>query len=370
MQTKNNSILETIVLTGGHAGATAISVIEELHNRYKNLEIYWIGSKYALEGKKIPTLEYQTFPKIEVKFISLFSGRLQRKFTRHTLPSILKIPFGFIHALIVLKKIKPKLIVSFGGYSSFPVIVIGKLLGIKIVIHEQTAVAGRANKYASFVADKIALAREESKRYFPVNKSVVTGNPISKEILRLKNVPVNNKIPIIFISGGSRGSEILNKEIELVLPQLISKYHVIHQTGINQEDYYLNLKNGLPEKLRTNYQIYGFIQTQNWPKLLSQADIVISRSGANIVSELIALKKPSILVPLRYAYLDEQTKNAELAQKFGIAWLIKQEDLNSELLLRTINEVFSKKEKIKDLKYISPDVEADKKFVDLLAEYL
>src|SRR3990172_6714258 len=111
-----------IVLTGGHAGTTAISVVEELvkeSGRYR-WEIHWIGASSAVEGKKVATLEKRVLPRMGVSFHSILTGRLQKKWTVHTLPSILKIPLGFFHAVFLLLKIRPKIILSFGGFAALP----------------------------------------------------------------------------------------------------------------------------------------------------------------------------------------------------------------------------------------------------------
>ena len=159
-----------IVLTGGHAATTAIAVIEELLRRKESgvfNEIYWIGAKYALEGRKIRTLESTTIPKLGVRSFNIISGRIQKRFSVWTIPSLFKIPIGFFHALYILAKIKPNLILSFGGYSAFPVVVVGKMMNIPIVIHEQTMVYGLANKISSSLATKVTLARKESLEFFP-----------------------------------------------------------------------------------------------------------------------------------------------------------------------------------------------------------
>lgn len=145
-----------IVLTGGHAGTTAIAVIEELIRRREiNWDIYWIGAKKAFEGKSISTLESLHLPKLGVKHYTIISGRLQRKFTPWTIPSLIKIPISFFHAWKVLKQINPRVIISFGGYSAFPVVVAGALKRIPTVIHEQTAAVGRANKLSALFANNL-----------------------------------------------------------------------------------------------------------------------------------------------------------------------------------------------------------------------
>ena len=130
-----------MVFTGGHAATTAVAVVEEIKDEGKEWKLYWIGVKNAIEGKKVITLESEVLPRLGVKFIPITTGRLQRKFTFYTIPSLLKIPVGFVQSFYYLLKIKPKAVLSFGGFASFPVVFNSRLLGIPVIVHEQTSVA-------------------------------------------------------------------------------------------------------------------------------------------------------------------------------------------------------------------------------------
>lgn len=371
MKKKQNNLEIRILLTGGHAGATAYAVIEELRARRNILwQIYWIGAGKAIEGKNISTLEREVFPKISVNFYQLFTGRIQRRFTPWTIPSLMRIPFGFIHAFLLVSKIKPKITLSFGGFVAFPVVVASWFLGIPVVIHEQTAAIGRANKYSTFFARKIALAREESKGFFPPRKSVVVGNPISKEIAKIKPKKSLGEPPTIFITGGSRGSVTINDLTEKILQKLLTDCCVIHQTGVYQLEKFEEIKNKLNKNIKNRYEVYGMIAPWEWYKILGKADIIVSRSGANIVSEIMAVKRPSILIPLPLAYYDEQKKNALFAQKYGIAKVLDQGTTTSEKLLAEIYNTRKKWYKIvaKVKSKPSPDQGSAAKLVDVVEE--
>jgi len=201
-----------ILLTGGHAATTGIAVIEEIRKteKLKDSKIYWLGAQTAMEGSKISTLESRVFPRIGVQFIPIIAGKIQTKFTRHTIPSILKIPVGFIQAFWYLVKIRPNVVLSFGGYSSFPVVFWSWVFRIPVILHEQTVAAGRASISSSPFATKIALARSESLSYFPKNKSVITGNPLMSNVLKVKPRKYLGNPPTILIIGGSRGSNFIN----------------------------------------------------------------------------------------------------------------------------------------------------------------
>jgi len=357
-----------IVFTGGHAGTTALVVAGEIKKRDLDWKIFWIGPKRAMEGKKIETFESKVFPEAGIYFRPIVAGRLQRKFTRYTIPALLKVPVGFIHAFILLLQIKPKVILSFGGYAAFPVVVVGKLLGIPVLIHEQTAVVGRTNRYTAYFATKIALSRKESLKYFPDNKCVVTGNPILPEIAKLPAKQTIGNPPAIFITGGSRGSVTINELIADILEKLLGSYRLIHQTGELEYKKFTEKKDGLPSNLKENYEVFANTPPDKMPEILSKADIVVARAGANTVSEIIAAKKPSILIPIPFSYLDEQTKNASFAESLGLARMLPQAEVNGARLLSEINYLAENWQKISEeaSEIQSPDKDAAGKVVDLL----
>jgi UDP-N-acetylglucosamine--N-acetylmuramyl-(pentapeptide) pyrophosphoryl-undecaprenol N-acetylglucosamine transferase len=357
-----------IVFTGGHAGTTALAVVEAIKKIDLDWEIHWIGPLYAVEGKKEITLEAKLFPQEKIVFHPLFSGRVQRKFTLWTIPSILKIPFGFLHALSLLMKIHPKAILSFGGFSAFPVVVVGWLLGIPVILHEQTAAAGRANRFSSFFATKIALARESSRKFFAAKKEVITGNPIFSSYFKIEPTKIHSGTPIIFITGGSRGSTSINSLIEGSLPYLLNKYQLIHLTGPFDFSKFENIKDKLPSNLKTNYQVYQSLLPSQMSTNMEKADLVISRAGANTVSELIAAKEPCILIPIPWSYLNEQTRNAEYAKEFGIARIMDEKEATPEEFIKEIDDMFIDLKKIQESvkSKISPDIDASEKLVKLI----
>lgn len=364
--------INRLVLTGGHAATTAVAVVEEIRSQNKKWKLYWIGVKNAIEGKKVVTLESEVLPRLGVKFLSLTTGRLQRKFTLYTIPSFLKIPIGFVQSLYYLLKIKPRAVLSFGGFASFPVVFNAKLLGIPVIIHEQTAAAGRANLASSKFATKIALAREESKKYFKNSEIVVTGNPVMKEIQKVQ--PIADKIekPVIYVTGGSRGSQSINDSVEAILKKLLSKYKVIHQTGGLDYLKFSEIRQKLPQALRDNYEVFIRVNPLEISKIYSQSTLIVSRSGANTTSEIMIIRRPAIMIPLPISYMDEQTENAKVAKKWGISEIISQANLTPEKLLSTIEKTIQNTPKI--LKNISGkqslDKDASGKLVDLVGNYM
>lgn len=364
-----------ILLTGGHAATTAIATLEELVRREGKkyfYDIYWIGTKKAMEGKNIPTVESQVLPRLGVKHYSIVSGRIQRKFTLWTIPSLAKIPLGFIHALLLLIKIRPRIILSFGGAASFPVVVVGKLCGIKVVSHEQTIAVGRANRFSAFFVNKIALAREGSIAFLPRKKCVVTGNPVMTQIAEIEAPKKLQSPPVIYVTGGSRGSQTLNELIANSLGEFLEKYFLIHQTGHIDYQYFVKLRQSLPSEMQARYEVYSTIDHLQVDGVFKRSDMVIARSGANTVSDIVASKRPAILIPLPITYMDEQTKNAKYAEDIGIARILRQDEANKNTLLGAVAETVDHWNEMvaKATKYNNPDLLASSRLVNLLEEVL
>jgi UDP-N-acetylglucosamine--N-acetylmuramyl-(pentapeptide) pyrophosphoryl-undecaprenol N-acetylglucosamine transferase len=329
-----------IVIVGGHF-SPALSVIQNLGNN----EIYYFGRKHVFEGDKAISFEYQEITKLGIPFFALKTARLQRKFSRHTIPSFGKLPLGFLQSFLLLKKIKPDVVVSFGGYLSIPVGFAAYALKIPLVIHEQTFDAGFANKILSRFAKKICISWETSEKYFPKEKIILTGNPIRKEILEnSEDLKMDNKLPLIYITGGSAGSHIINSIVAKTVNKLSKKYFVFHQTGDSQKfkdyDLLLKVKENLDKMCQKNYVLKKFLSPKDSAMLIKSADLVIGRSGANTVTELIYLKKPAILIPITYSQKNEQLKNAQFMKDFGLAEIINENLLNEKVFLEKINYIF------------------------------
>ncbi len=329
-----------IAIIGGHL-SPAFSVIQE----FKEEEVLLIGRKYAIEGDSALSLEFQFAKEYKVPFKEITAGRLQRKFTVHTISSIFKFPFGFFQAISILRSFKPNVVVGFGGYVELPVIFAAKIFGIPVVIHEQTFQAGFANRIASFFADKILISWESSREYFPQGKTVLTGNPVRKEILdALVKVKVNSENkhtnPVIYITGGSLGSHKINLLVQGCLEELLGIATVIHQTGDSKVfadfDKLDSVKQKLSKSFKEKYTLGKFFSTKEVVSIYKKADLVICRSGVNTVTELFYLQKPALLIPLSFAQKNEQYKNAEFLKKMGLAE-IGSENLNPKDFLNLIN---------------------------------
>lgn len=335
---KNNRFgRHRIVLTGGHAATTALSTIEALSA--SKWEISWIGSPRALEGQKQLTLEFREFPKLGIRCYPIVAGRIQRRFTRHTIISLFKVPVGFIHALYLILKIRPDVIISYGGFAAFPVVVAGWIARCPIVLHEQTIAIGLANKFSIPFATKIALSRHQSKKYYPKTKSVLIGNPVRAEFYNIKKpkAPAGNLS--ILATGGSRGSILFNNHLLAALPMLLSRYQIVHQSGEMDYKRCKKFAESLSGTFAKNYILLPSIEPTEMWRYFDRADIIIGRAGANTVAEVIASGKPAIFMPISWSQNDEQAKNAALAAESGQALIISEDGPLGQGLSSAISSV-------------------------------
>lgn len=328
-----------ILVTGAHF-TPAVATIEEL-KRKDGVEVVYVGRKTTLEGDKTLSVESKVLPSLGVKFIPIMAGRLQRTFTAHTIPSLLKVPIGLFQALYIILSEKPDVILSFGGYVAVPVVIAGWFFSIPIIIHEQTFVSGMANRICSVFADKIAISFEMSA--FKGEKVILTGNPIRPEIVKkslgvkLVHPPGGRDLPNILIMGGNQGSHVINLVVEQCLDRLLKLAEVYHQTGDSRYRDFERLE-GLGKLgglgiLRERYTVKKWIG-EEYGEVLQEADLVVSRAGINTLTELALSKKPALLIPIPNK---EQSKNARYFEGLGLARILPQSKLSAEALLENID---------------------------------
>ncbi|MFS8130558.1 MAG: UDP-N-acetylglucosamine--N-acetylmuramyl-(pentapeptide) pyrophosphoryl-undecaprenol N-acetylglucosamine transferase [Candidatus Dojkabacteria bacterium] len=343
MSKKSNLIL----FTGGHA-TPALAVISELKKRgYTNF--LWVGHKYNQQGNTEVSPEFKLVEEAGIKFIDLKTGKLNRKWTlQNFLPSVLSILmifYGFIQSKLILLRNRPAIVVSFGGYLAVPVVIIAWVLRIKIITHEQTIVTGLANKIISKFANKVCISWESSKQFFPSNKTVLTGNPIRREVFKIESTDLikdlDPKKPTLYITGGNQGAHEINKRVFEYLPNLLQECNIIHQTGnstaTNDYQKAIEMKKELPGDISIRYVPVDYVKSNEIGAVFNKADVIFSRSGANTITELLALGKLSILMPIPWTSGDEQTKNARILEETGLGFIIIQKDnLTSKQIYQTI----------------------------------
>ncbi len=341
-----------VAVGGGGHFAPALALTQTL--RKKRNAVLLVGRKYSIEGDRTLSFEYQSARKNKINFKPIISGRLQRQFTRYTLLSLLKIPYGFIQSYLIVRKFKPDVVLSFGGYVSFPVALCAFFLGIPVVVHEQTLEAGLSNRIVSILAKKVCISWRSSAKFFQRAKTVRTGNPIRKfKIKPLKTALGQNCLedkeykdfPLLYITGGSLGSHAINQTVKECIEDLLGKFRVIHQTGNSKKyidfDILSNLRAGLKQEQKDRYFIAKFIDSAYVGSVLYRADLIIARSGINTITELLYFGKPTIVIPLPFSQKNEQVKNAFFLKEMGLGEVLLQKDLSGITLKNKIFELFA-----------------------------
>ena len=342
-----------IVIVGGHL-SPALAVMEKL----KNDEVFYVGRKHVFEGDSSLSLEYQEIEKLKIPFFAINAARLQRRFTKHTLPSLLKFPLGVLQSLKILNRIKPDVVLGFGGYLFLPVAMAAYTLKIPVVIHEQTLEAGFTNKLVSKLAKRICISWKSSEKFFQKSKTVFTGNPLREEFIKVKNARrEKNSIPLIYIVGGSAGSHVINILVEQTLDRLLKQYVIIHQTG--GSEVYRDFAR-LESKKSEKYECKKFLRPQETARVMQQADLVVCRAGINTVTELIYLNKPAFLIPLATGQRNEQLKNAIYLKKLGLGEFAAEDSLTSDLFISTISSMLENIEEYKLKEQVLINDAADK----------
>jgi len=324
-----------IVFCGGHHNS-ALLVAQALKQRGN--QIYWFGHKYTMIGDKNPGAEYLEEIAQKIPFFEIKAGKWQPRF--NFLINILRIPYGFGQSLFFLIKLFSELFVSFGGFLALPVSIAGFFLKIPIVTHEQTTVAGIANKLISKISIKVFVSFPSSVNNFPRKKVILTGLPIREEVFNQGNKFFNNSKKTIYITGGKQGAHLINEEVFKILPELLENFNVIHQCG--STSVYKDILTGqeIKEKLNKNfnYIIKEYFFENEIGSVFKSADFVISRAGAHTVYELLYLRKPAILIPIPWSNKNEQMSNALMLAEAGLAKVLDQEELKKDQLLANIKE--------------------------------
>ncbi|MBN1263339.1 MAG: UDP-N-acetylglucosamine--N-acetylmuramyl-(pentapeptide) pyrophosphoryl-undecaprenol N-acetylglucosamine transferase [Candidatus Pacebacteria bacterium] len=357
-----------VVITGGHHNC-ALVVAEKLRRR--GWQVFWFGHKFTMLKDQRLSAEYQEVKKAGFDFYEIKAGKISRN---DRLSYLFRLPQGFVQSADRLLKIKPDLIISFGGYLAVPVVVTGWFLRIPSITHEQTAVYGWANCLIGRLAQKILVSWSSSLKHFPAKKVVFTGLPLRKEIfLKGRKISFNNKKPTIYITGGKQGSHLLNQAVGSSLKALLLSYNLIHQCGsnsiFNDRLWLERLARHLPSGLRKNYLVRDYFYRDQIGPVFASADLIVSRAGAHTVYEIAALGKPALLIPIPWSHAREQQKNAQRLEKIGLAEILPQDRLSPKSLIEALAGMaadldFYRQNAPKALNLISLD--AAEKIVDLV----
>ena len=370
-----------IVFTGGGTGGhfyPIIAIAEEMKTivREKKIiepDLYFFGPN-AFDERAL--FEHG------ITFIKTPAGKLRRYFSLLNLFDTIKTGFGVLSTILSLCKVYPDVVFSKGGYGSVPTVIAAKILRIPVVVHDSDAIPGRATLMAAPFAKKIAIAYDEAIQYFPEKyhkKIALTGNPVRTEVRNPARdgshefLELENNVPVILVLGGSLGAEKINEVILSAAPDLVKNYQIVHQTG---QAHYAGVVETAKVVLERNerryrYKPYGFLSPLALKMAAGAADIIVSRSGSNSLSEIALWGKAAIIVPIPENISRDQRLNAFAYGKSGAAVVVEQNNLTPNLLISEIDRLFTNPKARTDMaeaakKFSRPD--AAKKLAEAVLE--
>lgn len=345
--------MKKIILTGGGTAGHVtpnLALVPALQDQ--GYEIRYIGSYNGIE-KNLTTQAGLTY-------YGISSGKLRRYFDWKNFSDPFRVLKGYGEARKILKREKPDIIFSKGGFVAVPVVIAAHNLHIPVIIHESDMTPGLANKLCISSASKVCCNFSETLQYLPAEKAIHTGCPIRSELLsgsRLKGLEITgftaNK-PVLLIIGGSMGAVAVNNAVRSALPELLTRFQIVHLCGKGHLDDSLQNTSGYVQ-----YEYMG----EPLKDLFAMADVVISRAGANAICELLALKKPALLVPLSLAASrGDQILNAKSYQAKGYSMVLPEEELNPGRLVQDVLTLYENRNS-----YIAAMEQAhDRNAVDLI----
>ena len=323
--------MKTILLTGGGTAGHVtpnLALIPKLKDM--GYALSYIGSYHGMERELIE--------RTGIPYYGISSGKLRRYFDWKNFTDPFRVIKGYFEAKKLIKKIKPSALFSKGGFVAVPVVLAARHCHVPVIIHESDMTPGLANKLCIGSADYVCCNFPETLAYLPKEKAVLSGSPIRSELLSgsrlsgLKAAGLSAGKPVLMVIGGSLGSVKVNQAVREALPSLLQEFQIIHLCGKG------NLDPGLMKT--SGYVQYEYVN-EELCHLYAAADVVISRAGANVICELLALRKPNLLIPLSAAASrGDQLLNARSFEKQGFSAVLEEEALSGSTLVPAVREVY------------------------------
>ena len=332
--------MKRIVLTGGGTAGHVtpnIALIPELLR--EGWDIHYIGTEKGIEHSLIAKEK-------DVSYHIINSGKLRRYMDIKNFTDPFRVIQGVGQSINLIRKLKPNIIFSKGGFVSVPVVIGGWTNRVPVIIHESDITPGLANKISYPFASKVCATFPETAQHFKGDKGIHTGTPLRKDLLAgnpnkgKKICGFTNDKPVLMVMGGSLGAVAINKFIRSILDKLTSRFNVVHLCGKNNLD--RSLKN------TPGYKQFEYV-SEELPHIMALASLIVSRAGANSIYEFLALKKPNLLIPLPLsASRGDQILNAQSFQRQGFSKVLDQDSLTEDKLLIAILDVYANRQKYID----------------------
>jgi len=287
-----------------------------------------------------------------IKFIKIPAGKVRGYFSLLNVTDLFKTIFGIISAMWQVYKVFPDIIFAKGGYASFPVLFASRILGIPVIIHESDSVPGKTNLWAGKFAKRIAISYSNAAQYFSEEKVALTGNPVRREMLipqksgAYEFLKLEKGVPTILIMGGSQGAKKINNAVLGILPEILEKYQIIHQTGEKNFDEVNSLASVILKNsaVKDRYRTYSSLNDLAMKMSAGISDLIISRAGSTIF-EIASWGIPSIIIPIPKSNGDHQRKNAFIYAEAGACVVMEEKNLSTNLILSEIERLMTDKER-------------------------
>lgn len=335
-----NKTLKIIIAGGGTGGHIfpGVAIAQEFLKK-ESAGILFVGT-----GKK---LEKDILGGLGFNYRAIRVAGFKGKGPLQILEALGKLPISMWESWRIIRDFRPNLVIGVGGYASGPVVLIAHLLGIKTAVAEQNALPGLANRILGKIADRIFLTYRETKKWFPLGSTFVTGNPVRADLVPGSRVEKDRESSFtILVFGGSQGARAINRAILASLPRLCAeklRLRIIHQTG--QDDFAYVA--GVYQSLEIEAEVFPFIR--DMAAAYRAADLVICRAGATSLAEITVLGKAAILIPFPFAVDDHQTKNAIELVRAGAAVMIEERGLTGKEIAETITLFYHNRDMLRDM---------------------
>ncbi len=319
--------------TGGHI-YPALAIIEDLMKQEPDSKVLYVGSKRGLESSIIPQRG--------IDFVSLKIQGFKRSLSLDNFKTVALFLQSVHKSKKIIKDFKPDVVIGTGGYVSGAVVYAAAKANIPTIIHEQNSVVGLTNKFLSHYVDKIAIGFHEAAAQFPKQKVIFAGNPRAQQVANIKStfkwsdIGLMDNKPTVLIFGGSQGAPKINQAVENSISELNKRtYQTVFVTGKKR---FAGVEENLKKtRISDNVKVLPYIN--DMPNMLPKVEVIVGRSGATSIAEITAIGIPAILIPSPYVTADHQTKNTMSLVNRDAAVMIKEKDLTSETLLKSIDRL-------------------------------
>ncbi len=337
------SPVDVVIAGGGTGGHTSPGLAVAALLRERSRTCAWIGSRSGIEAQRVP--------QSGIPYIAISTGKLRRYWAWQNVADLLvNVPAGTLSVLRILRTLRPRVVFGTGGFVALPVVLGAALLRVPVVLHEQTAVPGLANRIGARFARRIAVTFPDRAGRLPAARVVVTGNPLRPElragsrssaIARFQLDPV---VPLVYVTGGAQGAHRINRVVGDALASITEQAQLIHQCGENpatgDRQWLEDRRAALPPALARRYTVVPYIGAE-LAGIYAAAALVVARAGAGTVNECCQLGVPALYVPLPGTRGDEQTENARIVERVGGAVVLPQSMLTTERLVREIRALLA-----------------------------